>query len=359
LYFYSVTSTISPLVDLINCCCLNGLIESAFKKIDKNIYEIPSKIKDKKEGIIKTTASHWINLNEEKRENTLIISPTNKIRQGINNEIRNYLKLENKLQGQEHKLKVLENKSLTKAEKCLATNYEKNDVILFNNEYKKLGIKKDEYLTVKEVKNNNIITLKNKQGREVNLNLTYTVKNLDKAIEVYKQKEIGLQVGDTIKWTKNSKTNPLIINSEKGRVLEIDNKNIIIKTGYDKNLVLSIKKDQSVTKHIDYGYASTVHNSQGKTHTNVIGAIESKHPYLTNQPMFYVIISRAKNEASIITDNKNMLAKNIKNNTGYSISALEHVSNNKMGLNNEENNLAIKQDNNTIKIEAQKMKFGI
>ena len=302
---------------------INGLIESAFKKIDKNIYEIPSKIKDKKEGIIKATASHWINLNEEKRENTLIVSPSNKIREGINHEIRNYLKLENKLQGHEHKLKVLENKSLTKAEKCLATNYEKNDVILFNNEYKKLGIKKDEYLTVKEVKNNNIITLKNKQGREVNLNLTYTVKNLDKAIEVFKQKEINLQIGDTIKWTKNSKTNPLIINSEKGKILEIDNKNIIIKTGTDKN---------------------------------VVGAIESKHPYLTNQPMFYVTISRAKNEATIITDNKNILAKNIKNNTGYSISALEHI-----GTKNkpEVNNQALKQNSNSIKFEPQKIKFRI
>ena len=46
---------------------LNGAIDSAFKKIEKDIYEVQDQVKDKKDGIIKMASIHWVTLDDKKR----------------------------------------------------------------------------------------------------------------------------------------------------------------------------------------------------------------------------------------------------------------------------------------------------
>lgn len=339
---------------------LNGAIDSAFKKIAKDIYEVQDKVKDKKDGIVKMASIHWVTLDDKKREKTLITAASNEIREGINNEIRKYLKFENKLKGEEYKHVILQNKSLTKSEKCFSGNYKTNDVVLFNNEYKKLGIKPGEHLSVFAIEKNNLIILKNKHGKIIKWNPEYTGGNREGAIEIYQKKEIKLQQGDIIKWTKNSKENAAIINSESAKIISIDKNTVMVETAQKNRVSLNIKKDENILKHIDYGYASTVHNAQGKTYENVIGAIESKHPHLTNQPMFYVTLSRAKNQAILITDDKRQLSQTVKNNTGYRISALEHLAQkDKLELNQMNKTQVIKEEAGIMKIEPAKFKFRV
>ena len=52
------------------------------------------------------------------------------------------------------------------------------------------------------------------------------------------------------------------------------------------------------------GWASTVHAFQGRTVDTAIAAIEANHPNLTNQKMLYVEISRARDRAELVTDDK-------------------------------------------------------
>ena len=47
-----------------------------------------------------------------------------------------------------------------------------------------------------------------------------------------------------------------------------------------------------------------MHAFQGRTVDNVIAAIEANHPNLTNQRMLYVEISRARDRAELVTDDK-------------------------------------------------------
>ena len=223
-----------------------------------------------------------------------------------------------------------------------------------------MGIKSGEYLSVYTTEKNNIIILKNKHGRIIKWNPEYTGGNREGAIEIYQKKEIKLQQGDIIKWTKNSKENAAIINSESAKIISIDKNSIIVETAQKNKVSLNIKKDENILKHIDHGYASTVHNAQGKTYENVIGAIESKHPHLTNQPMFYVTLSRAKNQAILITDDKRQLSQTVKNNTGYRISALEHLAQkDKLELNQMNKNQVMKEEAGVMKIEPAKFKFRV
>ncbi|MYK58828.1 MAG: hypothetical protein F4027_09600 [Rhodospirillaceae bacterium] len=78
-------------------------------------------------------------------------------------------------------------------------------------------------------------------------------------------------------------------------------------------------------RHIDRAWASTVHAFQGRTVDTVIAALEAKHPTLTNQKTLYVEISRARDRAELVTDDKAALQERIQALTGERIAALEAV----------------------------------
>jgi ATP-dependent exoDNAse (exonuclease V) alpha subunit len=91
----------------------------------------------------------------------------------------------------------------------------------------------------------------------------------------------------------------------------------------ETNRAYTIPKDHHSLKHIDYGYASIVHSAQGKTSDNVIAVIESYRKNLTSQKTFYVEVSRAKNDISLIVDNKEKVINQLDIMTGEKSSGLE------------------------------------
>ena len=65
--------------------------------------------------------------------------------------------------------------------------------------------------------------------------------------------------------------------------------------------------------------------AQGLTRDKVIAVLDSGHGFLANQQTFYVEISRARDEAIILTDNREQLAETLEENTGEVLTALEAV----------------------------------
>ena len=55
----------------------------------------------------------------------------------------------------------------------------------------------------------------------------------------------------------------------------------------------------------------TVHAFQGRTVDTVIAAMEAKHPHLTTQKTLYVEISRARDRAELVTDDRNALRERV------------------------------------------------
>jgi ATP-dependent exoDNAse (exonuclease V) alpha subunit len=86
------------------------------------------------------------------------------------------------------------------------------------------------------------------------------------------------------------------INPEKAK-LRFDNK---------RELELPLTK----LRHVDYGYASTSHSSQGATVDRVIVNADSmRSARLVNQKQLYVSISRAREDAQIFTDDVEALRR--------------------------------------------------
>ena len=107
-------------------------------------------------------------------------------------------------------------------------------------------------------------------------------------------------------------------------------KSLVLLTDGDRRLKLDF--DDPRLRHIAHAYATTVHAAQGLTRDKVIAVLDSGHGHLANQQTFYVEISRARDEAIILTDNREQLAETLEENTGEVLTALEAVGENLDGL---------------------------
>ena len=88
---------------------------------------------------------------------------------------------------------------------------------------------------------------------------------------------------------------------------------------------LDLNNGDPQLRHIDRSWASTAHAFQGRTVDAVIAAMEANHPHLTTQKTLYVEISRARDRAELVTDNRDALRERLEAVTGERISALEAV----------------------------------
>ena len=68
-----------------------------------------------------------------------------------------------------------------------------------------------------------------------------------------------------------------------------------------------------------------MHAFQGRTVYTVIAAMEANHPHFTTQTSFYVEISRARDRAELVTDDREALKEQLEAATGERIAALEAV----------------------------------
>ncbi|MHB1569139.1 MAG: ATP-dependent DNA helicase, partial [Solirubrobacteraceae bacterium] len=75
---------------------------------------------------------------------------------------------------------------------------------------------------------------------------------------------------------------------------------------------------------LDHGYAMTADQAQGKTVDVAIGVLRSGQENLADRSRFYVAISRGREGAVIVTDDRQKLAERLQINTGQRQTALEH-----------------------------------
>ena len=73
---------------------------------------------------------------------------------------------------------------------------------------------------------------------------------------------------------------------------------------------------------VDYGYASTAHAAQGTTFDRVIAHFESDRIHLSNQQTLYVAVSRARDGATVVTDDQQALGAQIGRESGQKETAM-------------------------------------
>ena len=293
---------------------LRGEIGTAFEKLGDRVSEV------EREALGVDVAMRWLELRDSERERTGVIAPTRALRDEINAVIRGRLIEEGAIHGPARDSEKLVSRGMTNAEMAVRSNYAPGDTVIFNRPYKTLGVEKGDERTVSKVDHKEgTVRLADTKGRTADWR-PYLLAGAKGGVEVYRSEGMELRAGDRIRWTRNDPGSGLV----NGQIAEVES---VEKNGVrfrlDDGKTLKLAEGDSQLRHMDHGWASTVHAFQGRTVDNIIAAMESSHPHLTTRKAFYVAISRARDGAELVTDDAKRLADHLEKSTGDRISALD------------------------------------
>ena len=301
---------------------LSGDIQKAFEKLGENIAEVNP------DNLAGAAAARWLALSPEEREKAGLMAPSHELRKDINGIVRERLVRDGVVRGPSLTGEVLVSRGYTNAEKSLVANYSPGDVVAFYRPYKRLGVEKGDELRVKGVDGENrTVLLEGKDGESVPWK-PGQIGARSGGVEVYRTEEMELRTGDRIRWTRNDAGLGLV-NSQTAEVVSIRGGRVSFRQ--EGGRMLELEKNDGQLRHIDRAWASTVHAFQGRTVDTVIAAMEANHPNLTTQKTLYVEISRARDRAELVTDDREALRERLEAVTGERIAALEAVGSEKPG----------------------------
>ena len=295
---------------------LAGDVARAFGKLGENVAEV------KPDNLAGAAAARWLALSPEERANAGLMAPSHGLRETINTIVRERLVRDGAVHGPAMTVERLVSRGYTSAEKTLAANYRPGDTVAFHRPYKRLGVDKGDELRVEAVDHRTrTVNLEGENGKAVAWEPNRIAARAG-GVEVYRSEEVELRAGDRIRWTRNDAGLGLV-NSGAAEVAAVRDGKVTFRLEDGRSLDL-VPGDPQL-RHVDRAWASTVHAFQGRTVDTVIAAMEANHPHLTTQKSFYVEISRARDRAELVTDDRAALKEQLEAATGERIAALEAV----------------------------------
>ena len=132
-----------------------------------------------------------------------------------------------------------------------------------------------------------------------------------------------LRAGDRIRWTRNDAGLGLV-NRQTAELTAVAESRVNFRLVDGRMLDMNAGDPQ--LRNIDPASASTVLAFQGRTVHAVIAAIEANHSDPTHQKMLHVEISRARDHAEFVTDDKAALKEQLEALSGERIAALEALA---------------------------------
>ena len=296
---------------------LAGDIQRAFENLGDNVAEV------KADNLAGAAAARWLALSAEERESTGLMAPSHALRERINAIVRERLIRDGAIDGPAVTGERFVSRGYTNAQKSLAANYAPGDAVAFHRRYKRLGVDKGDELRVAGVdRSAGVVTLEGKNGAAVAWEPARLAARKG-GVEVYAVEAMELRRGDRVCWTRNDRRHGLV-NSGTAEVTAVSEKAVSFRL--EDGRALTLRRDDPQLRHIDRAWAATVHAFQGRTVDRVIAAMEAEHPHLTTQKTFYVEISRARNHAELVTDDRRALRERLEAVTGERIAALEAIA---------------------------------
>jgi conjugative relaxase-like TrwC/TraI family protein len=219
-------------------------------------------------------------------QSSLIIAPTHNECRAIAKTVRESMRSRGLLESQDQSVTRLQSMGLTDAQRADAINYQPGGVVQFHKRVSG-GFKVGEKWQI--VGNDSHSVVVQLDGHQKRLPL-----NRSSSWELYRQEQILVSVGDTIRITKNFKG---LRNNSLHQVTGISEQSIELdKTSIPRGMC-----------HIDQGIAVTSYASQGKTVDGVIVSAPVETFSQVNQEQLYVSMSRARHAMHLVTDSKEAL----------------------------------------------------
>ena len=246
-------------------------------------------------------AERYAGLDKASRARTLVIEPSREGRDILTADIRSALTRSGALTGPAVTMQSLANKGLTRAEARDPMSYDKGNVVRFTRDYADKGVSRGQAYRVESIDPGKAaITLKSEDGREVDWRLRQWGAS---KVQAFEPQSLELKSGDSIRFTRNDRETGRI-NGARGEVVAVDEqtRTATVQTPDGKTETLNL--DAARDRHIAHAYVETAFAAQGRTTDHVMIHADSKATNLVDQKSFYVGISRAKQSATIFTNDR-------------------------------------------------------
>ena len=291
---------------------IEGAPADALDRLGANLHEVPA------EALGATAATLWLRLSPEARAETALLAPTRALRADISHAVREGLEAEGTLHGRAIELATLVPLGLTRTQQGDARHWREGDVALFHRDLLHYRIRAGDACTVTEVGEDRI-RLAHPDGRPRHLVPSGDIRY---RLALYETAKLRIREGERLRWTRNDAPRGFI-NGEGVEVRAIGANTLTFRVVGGRDVAFARNDPQ--LRHLAYAYASTVHGAQGQTHERVIAVLDSGFGHLSNQQTFYVQLSRARENAVVLTDNREQLIETLEANTGERITALDAI----------------------------------
>ncbi|ATS24151.1 ATPase AAA [Xanthomonas phaseoli pv. phaseoli] len=240
----------------------------------------------------------YIQLTEPERRETLIVAGTNQARREINHMVRESLDLT----GKGREFDTLTRVDMTQAQRRFAPSYQPGMVIQPEKDDQKAGLTRGETYRVKEALPGNALVLQRQDGTTTTINPRKATQ-----LSVYRLERAELSVGDTVRINRNDPGRDLT-NGDRMRVAGVIGGVVKLESveQRDGRPARALELPTNRPLHLEHAYASTVHSAQGLTNDRALIALDIKSR-TTSMNLYYVAISRARQEARVYTNNRGEL----------------------------------------------------
>ena len=247
-----------------------------------------------------TAARLWLDLDPGLRAGTAILAPTHGLRAEINAAVRQGLADEGVLHGPELEIERYVNLHLTRSQKGETANYRPGDIAVFHHDVYGVSAKAGDACRVLEAGDGGVL-LAHPDGRERRIDPAGYVRY---RLDLYETAPMVLRAGDQVRWTRNDAARGLI-NCEHAEVLSIGPVNVRMRTQDGREIAMA--RDDPQLHHLDHAYSSTVHAAQGLTCDRAIAVLDTDRGAPADQAMFYVELTRARDNVVLLTDDREAL----------------------------------------------------
>ena len=234
----------------------------------------------------------------ESKGDVRVLAGTHLEREALTTLIRDYQRTNGKIGQIEHQTKILKGKDLTVEQAQHVRFYEVGDVLVVAQN--QAGLRASKQYRVTEIKDN---TLHLECGKQKTiLDLAALQKPLN--VRVYQADEIGVSVGDRLRWTQNNRRLGRV-NGQEFTVMGVEGD--VLRVRYDNG-----KRDQvglNQLNHIDHGLVRTIYSSQGMTCDEVLIAIGNDQT--VTKESILVAMSRARFKAQFFCADKGLLFERV------------------------------------------------
>jgi len=241
-----------------------------------------------------------------KNQSALVVSPTHAEGRAVTESIREKLKDAGRIDQEDRDFTRLKDQQWTNAEKADAHRYEPGMVVQYTQHCP--GIQHRNIAPAAAGTKATVLAVDAKKGLITTEDIAGHRRHLPLSMadrfQVFKKESLGLAKGDAIRITRNGNTLNLKHRLTNGSMYKV--------AGFtdEGNIILNNRGKWVVHRemgHFTHGYCTTPQAAQGKSVDKCFAAISSDSLSASTVEQIYVILSRGKKSAELITDKRSSL----------------------------------------------------